>query len=81
MQFGIDFTEAEVDNQEVVRRYWMELSAVWMEEEIYDNINDYYSYLPFFFSNSRLSLQQFRSFTDLHPYGAVVFAVYLSERF
>ncbi|MGB5138769.1 MAG: hypothetical protein WBP29_09585, partial [Candidatus Zixiibacteriota bacterium] len=27
--------------------YWLEMSAVWMEEETYDDVNDYYSYLPY----------------------------------
>lgn len=80
VQFGIDFTEADI-HEDVVRRYWMEMSAVWMEEEIYDNINDYYSYLPFFYNNPRLSIQQFNSATDLHPYGSVVFPIFLSEKF
>ena len=48
VQFGIDFAESEGPSFE--RRYWMEMSAVWMEEEIYDDINDYYYYLPFFFN-------------------------------
>ena len=26
--------------------YWLEMSATWMEEYSYDDINDYYSYLP-----------------------------------
>lgn len=80
VQFGIDFTEAEI-RDDVVQRYWMEMSAVWMEEEIYDDINDYYFYLPFFYDNPRLSIQQFTSTTDLHPYGSVVFPIFLSEKF
>ncbi len=80
VQFGIDFTETEVDSA-FARRYWMEMSAVWMEEEIYDNINDYYSYLPYFFDYPRQSIQQFRSGSDFHPYGSVVLPIFLSERF
>ncbi len=82
VQFGIDVTEAEPGPEESVRPYWMEMSAVWMEEEIYDDINDYYAYLPFFFNYPRQSIQQFRStVADFHPYASVVFPIYLSERF
>jgi hypothetical protein len=89
VQFGIDVSEFEVDTivvgQETTyfaRRYWMEMSAVWMEEEIYDNINDYYAYLPYFFNYPRVSIQQFKStIADFHPYASVVFPIFLSEKF
>jgi hypothetical protein len=82
IQFGIDFTEAEDYNDPILpQRYWMEMSATWMEEEHYDHINDYYYYLPNFFDKPNESLQAFRSTTDLHPYASVVYPLYLSERF
>jgi len=89
VQFGIDVTEAEViiiksDTKvdTIPLPYWMEMSAVWMEEEIYDDINDYYSYLPYFFNYPRTSIQQFKStITDYHPYASVVFPIFLSEKF
>ncbi|UCC44948.1 MAG: hypothetical protein JSU65_03220, partial [Candidatus Zixiibacteriota bacterium] len=34
-----------------------EMSAVWMEEEQYDHINDYYIWLPVFYNHPRVSLQ------------------------
>ncbi|MDZ4723175.1 MAG: hypothetical protein SGI97_04630 [candidate division Zixibacteria bacterium] len=80
IQFGIDHTEADVVNQQV-KRYWMEMSAVWMEEQLYDHINDYYSYLPYFFEDPQSSLQRFIGFADFHPYGAAIFPLYLSEKF
>lgn len=89
VQFGIDVSEFEVDTIDVgnettyfARRYWMEMSAVWMEEEIYDDINDYYAYLPYFFNYPRVSIQQFKStIADFHPYASVVFPIFLSEKF
>ncbi|MFZ5981165.1 MAG: MXAN_6640 family putative metalloprotease [Candidatus Zixiibacteriota bacterium] len=80
VQFGLDFQETEPGDV-VSRRYWMEISAVWMEEEIYDNINDYYTYLEYFFSYPQTSLQQFNNYSDIHPYASVVFALYLSETY
>ncbi len=83
VQFGIDFTEQENYQYVSARRYWMEMSAVWMEEECYDQINDYYAYLPYFFDFPTLSLQTFGSTNPdlLHPYGAAVFPIYLSQRY
>ncbi|MBN1212997.1 MAG: hypothetical protein JXA92_10500 [candidate division Zixibacteria bacterium] len=85
VQFGIDFLESELealgDNVYMMKRYWMEMSAVWMEEEVYDNINDYYNYLPYFFYFPMSSIQQFNSYSDPHPYASVVFPIYLSETY
>ncbi len=63
------------------RPYWLEISAVWMEEQMYDEINDYYSVLPFFYDNPRRSIQQFNSGVDFHPYASCVFAIFLAEKF
>jgi Family of unknown function (DUF6055) len=80
VQFGIDVFEAET-NGPIPKPYWMEMSAVWMEEQLYDNINDYYGYLTTFFNNPTLSLQQFSSGFDFHPYASVVFPLFLSEEY
>jgi len=84
VQFGIDFRESEIESADTLviwKRYWMEMSAVWMEEEIYDDVNDYYNYLPYFFYFPMSSLQQFNSYADPHPYASVVFPIYLSETY
>lgn len=85
VQFSIDYFEAELipigGGLVFVSRYWMEMSSVWMEEELYDNINDYYAYLPVFFNNPLTSLQSFKTVFDLHPYASAVFPIYLRERF
>jgi hypothetical protein len=61
--------------------YWMEMSAVWMEDMVYDNVNDYLGYLSAFFDSPWLSLKTFRNSTDVHPYGSCVWPIFLSERF
>ncbi|MEW5993515.1 MAG: MXAN_6640 family putative metalloprotease [Candidatus Zixiibacteriota bacterium] len=84
VHFGIDATEQEVDDTPDGPRgrpYWYEMSAVWMEEEIYDEINDYYSYLDTFFVNPRVSIQRFNNMFDLHPYASSIFAIFLAEKF
>lgn len=80
VQMGYDGAEYEVDGENV-KPYWMEMSAVWMEEMVYDHINDYLGYLPQFFAFPWLSLKTYRSPTDLHAYGSCVWALFLSERF
>lgn len=81
VQFGMDFTEYDGYPSPTRKQYWMEMSAVWMEEEVYDAINDYYAYLPYVFDHPTISLQSFGSVeSDLHPYGAAVFAMYLSQK-
>ena len=82
VQFGIDFTEMENwTSPWSQRRYWFEMSASWMEEVIYDSINDYYSNLSFFFNRPRESIQQFNGPADFHPYASIVFPIYLSEKY
>lgn len=66
--------------------YWMEMSAVWMEEETYDKVNDYYGYLPYYFPYLHKSLRTFATspsgdWSTLYCYGAGVFPMYLVQRF
>jgi len=82
IHFGLDFKEFETyDIVDMNRRYWMEMSAVWMEEEIYDEVNDYYVYLSAFYNDPTRSLQQFLNYSDLHPYGSCIFPMFLSQKF
>ncbi|MFH2050078.1 MAG: MXAN_6640 family putative metalloprotease [bacterium] len=84
IQFGIDVTETEVNNfvtPPLTARYWMEMSAVWMEDQVYDNINDYRLYLPYYFNDPRNSIQQFSNYSDLHPYASAIFPMFLSEKY
>jgi hypothetical protein len=84
IQFGYDVSEFEYDPTDPVKTqkpYWMEMSATWMEDQVYDYINDYVYYLRSFFNSPWLSLRTFRSDGDLHPYGAMVWPTYLGEKF
>jgi len=78
IQFGYDVSEMEVVSEDVVKPYWMEMSATWMENEVYDSIDDYIYYLPSFFNSPWISL---RNFTGLHPYASVIWPMYLGEKF
>ncbi len=82
IQMGYDAMEYEYEAEnEHIKPYWMEMSAVWMEDMVYDDVNDYLGYLSDFFNYPWLSLKTFRSNRDLHPYGSCVWPMYLSERF
>ncbi len=80
IHMGYDATEYEIENEDI-KPYWMEISAVWMEEMVYDDVNDYLGYLDAFFDEPWLSLKTFRTGLDFHPYGSCVWAMFLSERF
>ncbi|RKY66298.1 MAG: hypothetical protein DRQ08_03340 [Candidatus Latescibacterota bacterium] len=58
--------------------WWMEISSTWMEDVAYDDVNDYYNYLSFFFNHPEVPLNRY---DGAHEYGASVFAHFLEERF
>jgi hypothetical protein len=78
IQIGYDSYEFDPESG---YSYWMEMSAVWMEDMIYDDVNDYLGYLSSFFDEPWLSLKTFRHGWDYHPYGSCVWPMFLSERF
>lgn len=79
IHFTMDYTEYEGPISSP-RVYWWEMSAVAMEEICYDDVNDYYGYLPYYFRSPNKSLRYFTSGT-LFPYGAGIFPIFLVERF
>ncbi|MBD3217484.1 MAG: T9SS type A sorting domain-containing protein [candidate division Zixibacteria bacterium] len=74
-QFGYDALEFE---DRLDRHHWLEMSAVWMEEEIYDEVNDYYNYLPAYLSYIHRSL--YTHTPGLYQYGAVLWPQYLTDK-
>ncbi len=61
-------------------RFFMEISSTWMEDMVYDDINDYYYYLQnsgsiFYHPERSLS-----TFDGIHEYSACVWNHYLTER-
>ncbi len=79
VHFGIDHSEYQYDSFWGYIRPWWEMSAVWMEETVYDDINDYYYYIPAFYDYPWHSLQAPGAST-LHQYGAGIFVMYLSQK-
>ena len=61
-------------------RWWMEQSAVWMEERVWSDVNDYLAYLYYFFGQNTTSLDNNDLFNN-YMYGAALWPMYLSKRF
>lgn len=57
--------------------WWMEQTAVWMEDYAWDGVNDYLNYIGGFLSNRNTSLD---SNDNSYMYGAALFAFMLSRR-
>lgn len=53
--------------------WFMEVTAVWMEETAFDQVNDYYNYLPGFFAHPDEALD------EGFPYEKVIWGLYLSQ--
>ena len=66
IQFGYDGWE---------KPWLLEASAVWMEEEIYDYINDCYQYMKNWFDYPHRSLDE----SGYHWYGSFIFFEYLEQ--
>ena len=57
-------------------KFWfMEASATWSEDELYDNINDFYRYIPNFFYNPNRAIGTEGTFM----YGTCIFFQYIDE--
>ncbi len=58
--------------------WFMETSSTWMEDVVYDVVNDNYNYLPTIFNNPDWPLH---STTSGHLYSAFIWGKYLEENF
>jgi len=88
IQFSYDALEFDYDdvgNSSTYKPWWMEASAVWAEEIVYDDLNDYVNYLDYFFNYPWMNLGTF-SYSPgdprlYHAYGACIWPIYLSEKY
>jgi len=88
VQFAYDALEYDfgnVNDPNSYRPWWLEASATWMEDIVYDNVNDYLGYLPFFLGYSWMGLGSFSyNYGDArsyHPYGACLWPIYFTEKY
>ena len=75
IQYGYDSSESYTDAA------WLyEGTATWIEDEVYDDVNDNYQYVQSILNEPDTCLTSaFRSARDTHPYGTWIFFRYLSE--
>jgi hypothetical protein len=71
-----EFMHALQFNINVYQSGWlMESTATWAEDAVYDNVNDWHWYIPYF-----LATPDYPIF-NRYPYGSAFFMNYLSERY
>lgn len=58
--------------------FFMEISSVWMEDQVYNEVNDYINYLPYFFAYPQISLT---TYNGRHEYASCIWGFYLSENY
>jgi hypothetical protein len=58
--------------------WWQEMSATWMEDVVYPDINDFYAYLPSRLNDPEASLDYFAG-GSAHPFGGAIFAHYIEQ--
>ena len=72
VQFGYDAGEAA---------FWLEQSAVWIEEQVYDEIDDYLTYLPSFSGFLTEPWLALDTSNGEHEYAGVLWPLFLEQRF
>jgi hypothetical protein len=66
VQFAYDYGDLE---------WFMELDATYMEDIVFDQVNDNYNYLPVFMSSPETSLMK----NDYHAYSTFIYGLYLAR--
>jgi hypothetical protein len=59
--------------------WWHELTATWMEEVVYPDVNDYLQYVDTVLGAPDASLDRWTTASDEHPYGASIFAQFMAN--
>ncbi|MDD4051998.1 MAG: DUF6055 domain-containing protein, partial [candidate division Zixibacteria bacterium] len=88
IQFNLDLAETEGSGASQSTA-WPEMSATFMEEEFYDEINDYFGYMPYFYFFTQWSLRtgyyspstHIQNWQNWHQYASVVFPLFLKANF
>jgi hypothetical protein len=61
--------------------FFFEMTSTWIEDFIYPEINDYYQYLPYFFSSVSNTTFDIYNFSTLFPYGNTLYVQMLEKQF
>ena len=57
--------------------WWQEMTATWMEDVVYPDINDFYQYVSYFYKDPEASLDKFSG--SFHPFGGAVFPHHVEQ--
>jgi len=60
--------------------WWWEATATWMEDEVYDDIDQYVYFLNYYMENPHKALHEFTSGAP-HQYAMCIWAIYLDETY
>jgi hypothetical protein len=71
IQMGYNYQEEQF--------YFWEMTAVWMEDTVYPDINDYYQYLPIFFQV--INNSSFNLFNGSYPYANSLYLHMISRKY
>ncbi len=67
-----------MDNGSLVDRFFMEMTSTWLEDVLYPEVNDYFTYLDLYFS--QVSGASFSQFSGLYAYGNSLFLHMLGKK-
>ncbi len=73
--YGFDSVDDTIWDKNI---WFLEATAVMMEDEVYDGVNDYINYLPYYLDATYRALEYHNSGIE---YGKVIFAKYLREKY
>jgi hypothetical protein len=66
------------DDQWYPNIWWLEATAVLVEDEVYDEVDDYLYYIDDFFDNPALNIE---TYDGWHEYAMVIYAKYFLEKY
>lgn len=73
--YGLDRVDYDIWNKNI---WFLEASAVMMEDEVYDDVNDYLNYLPYYLNYTNYPIDYYNGGIE---YGKVLFAKYIKEKY
>ena len=73
--YGLDLVSDDIWEKNI---WFLEASAVMMEDTVYDNVNDYVNYLKYYINNTNLSIEYHNEAIE---YGKVLFAKFLRQKY
>lgn len=73
--YGLDDVNYSIWDKNI---WFLEATAVMMEDEVFDDVNDYINYLPYYFNHTNDNINEHNNAIE---YGKVIFAKYIKEKY